>query len=140
MKLPRLSSGVSRGSSTLTSFVSDDRPGILPMGCDPQENCTRTGPNYPCGDWRHPGRMCSSSFDDPVCITRRTACRGQLTACITSGLVAYGAGAACISCVAAGTIASGYTGGAAAAGAAALCVGVCGIGAAALQQAINNCI
>jgi hypothetical protein len=84
--------------------------------------------------------MCESYLDDPICIARRTACRGQLTACVTSGLVAYGAGSVCVGCVAAGTIASGFTGGAAAAAAAAACVSVCGVSAGALEQAINNCI
>lgn len=114
--------------------------GVTPQGCDPQENCTRQGPNYPCPTRRNPFKVCKSYFDDPICLTRRTSCNGQLTNCVTSGLVAYGAGSACVGCVAAGTIASGYTGGAAAAAAAAACVGVCGLSAGALERAINSCV
>ena len=134
VKLPQ--SSIIRSQILRSSPESD---GILPMGCDPQENCTVRGPNYPCPTWRNPGKMCESYVDNPICQTRRAACRGQLASCVTAGLVAYGAGSACVSCVAAGAIASGYTGGAAALGAAAACVGVCGLSAGSLEQVINSC-
>lgn len=112
----------------LISFTSANAQ----AGCDPNESCTRRGPNYPCPTWRNPGKMCASYFDDPICLTRRTACQGELSACITSGLVTYGAGAACVGCVYVGALTTGGT-------AAAACVGVCGVGAEALQQVMNRC-
>jgi hypothetical protein len=109
------------------------------QACNAQENCTVRGPNYPCPTMRNPFRTCPSYFEDPICQTRLTACRGKLALCVTSGLVAHGAGAACISCLVAGTIATGYTGGLAAAGAAAACLGVCAVSATAMEQIINSC-
>lgn len=100
--------------------------------CNPRENCTREGPRVPCPTLRKPFRTCPSYFDDPICLTRRTACQGELRVCVTSGLVGYGAGASCIGCVAAGAI---TTGGAAAVG----CVGVCGLAASAIEQVMNHC-
>lgn len=138
MQLPVPTLGVDRNLRQAVVTASDP-DGILPTGCNPQENCTVRGPNYPCPTVRNPGRTCPSYVDDPMCQTRRAACRGELTACVTSGLVAYGAGSACVSCVVAGTIASGYTGGAAAVAAAAACIGVCGLAAGAIEQVINRC-
>ena len=108
--------------------------------CNPQENCTRRGPNLPSPTLRNPNRTVKTYFDDPICIARRTACQGELKVCLIASLVTHQAGAACIACVTAGVIASGYTGGAAAQAAAAVCLGVCGISATALEKAINTCI
>jgi hypothetical protein len=75
--------------------------------------------------------MCSSYYDNPACLARRSACQGKLIKCVAGviGTAAYAA--PCAACV--------Y--GAAATGGAALaaCALPCGTTAAALQLAVQNC-
>lgn len=127
MKLPIQAKPIMR----LVNSSKAKRDEIVPSACNPNENCTRNGPNYPCPTWRNPGRMCQSSFDDPICQTRRTACRGKLIGCLAGviGTAAYAP--QCGGCV----IANVATGGAALLACAAPCL----VSAGALELAVQNC-
>jgi hypothetical protein len=127
MKLPIQSQPVMRGVST--SKLSAKM--IIPSACDPNENCTRRGPNYPCPTLRNPGRMCESSFDDPVCLGRKAACQGTLIACVAGviGTAAYAP--SCAGCIYANIAVGGA--------ALAACAVPCGVTAGALTLAVQNC-
>ncbi|TWU40039.1 hypothetical protein Q31b_33830 [Novipirellula aureliae] len=126
MIMPKQSRGVNRVGAKAEPYHP---AGIEPSRCDTNEDCRRRGPNYPCGNWRNPGRMCASYFDDPVCLTRRSACRGELVACAAGvlGTVAYGT--ACAGCL----YAVGWT------PALASCAVPCLATAASMQLVIQNC-
>jgi len=106
-----------------------DAGGIEPSRCDTNEDCRRNGPNYPCPTWNNPGRMCSSSFDDPICLARRSACRNELVQCAAGVLGASAYGPACAGCL----YAVGWT--PALVGCAVPCLAT----AASMQLVVQNC-
>ncbi len=125
MKFPML--------AILALITSLSTSGLAWSACNPNENCTVRGPDVPCPIIpAQPLRTCPSYYDDPVCLTRRLACSGQLAVCVTSGLVGSSAGAACVACLVA---AIGGTGGTAAAA----CAPACGITAVAAEQVVQKC-
>ena len=78
MFLPRQSIGSVRyGQPNWPFYVGETEP----LACNPNENCTVQGPNYPCPTIRNPRRTCASYVDNPVCQTRVTACKAHLLEC-----------------------------------------------------------
>jgi hypothetical protein len=66
--------------------------------CDPNENCTFRGPDYPCPTWAEPLRMCASYYDSPECIVRRSACQRFDFCNVGSGGGAGGMKPSCTNC------------------------------------------
>ena len=64
-----------------------------------EEDCRVRTIDLPCPTWSNPGRTCPSYYDEPVCVTRKLACQGRLTACVAESMVAYGAGGVCVAAV-----------------------------------------
>lgn len=108
---------------TLASFNS--------LACNPNRSCMQAGPDYPCGTWHEPLRMCSSQIENPICITERLACKSKLAACISSVLVGSSAGALCGPCLVSIWGTAGAT--------AAACVPACGLTAVAIEQVVQQC-
>jgi hypothetical protein len=127
MKLPIQAKPVLR----LVDSSKVKRDEIVPSACNPDENCTVDGPNYPCPTWSNPGRMCQSSFDDPICLTRRSACKSQLIGCVAGAIGTAAFAPQCVGCI----VTNASVGGVALAG----CAIPCGTTAAALQLAVQNC-
>jgi hypothetical protein len=55
--------------------------------------------DYPCPTWSEPLRFCEGHSSDSICVSNRMACRGTLSTCVASGLVAYSVSAACVASV-----------------------------------------
>lgn len=108
---------------TLTSVKS--------FACNPNRNCMQAGPDYPCGTWSEPFRMCPSQIENPFCLTERLACKAKLATCVSSVLVGTSAGALCGPCI----VSIWGTAGASAAA----CVPACGLTAVAIEQAVQQC-
>ena len=99
--------------------------------CSAFGDCRISGPNYPCGNWRNPTRVCSTSLDDPICLAERLDCRHNVFECVARGLVAYNATTACIGCVEAAIV----TG----ASAAPACYLVCGMAPVLIERTVRAC-
>lgn len=82
MKLPRLAQSPWSGGHVSLMGMEPEPDGIDASSCDPNRDCRRRGPNYPCPTWRNPGRTCESYYDDPVCLTEREVCRHECDAWI----------------------------------------------------------
>lgn len=126
MSMPKQSRGVSRVGA---KGSAQESAGMEPSRCDTNESCTVQGPNYPCPTLRNPGRTCSSTFDNPICLTRRSACRGELVACAAGVLGTAAYGPACAGCL----YAVGWT------PALVTCAVPCLTTAAAMQLVVQNC-
>ena len=119
MDLPSISRGVSRNRFAATQRLSG--LGIVPQ-CDPNEDCeVCTGPRW--------ARVCG---ENPICQARRLACRGDLARCVTSGMLAYGAGSGCVACVVGGAVTGQVE-------AAVACASLCGISAALISDVVQHC-
>ncbi len=88
------------------------------MTCNPNENCRRRGPF-------------GSSYDDPICLARRAACRSRLTACVVGIIGTAAFTPTCAGCIYANFFAGGT--------ALAACAAPCGIAALSIEQIVQNC-
>ena len=59
----------------LITFNAQADPDRFNISCNANENCVISGPPVPCPTWREPFRTCPSSMTDPICESRRLACR-----------------------------------------------------------------
>jgi hypothetical protein len=127
MKLPIQANPVMRGVS-FSKFIAKI---IMPSACNPNENCIIQGPNYPCPTWSDPFKMCESSFDEPICLGRRAACKSQLVACVAGVIGAAAFTPTCGACIIANYAAGGT--------ALAACAIPCGVAAGAIELAVQKC-
>ena len=91
--------------------------------CNPNENCQVRNCRRVAGK-----NYCTPVTNDPSCVARVAACRGDIARCIVTYVGLAGGAAGCYACLA-GTSGAGLS----------LCAPVCGIAGAVLQQAILYC-
>ena len=87
--------------------------------------------DYLCPTWREPLRICEGHATEPFCAANKLACRGALTACVTTALLAKGVTAECIVAVGGVYLSEGVTWETA--------VLICGLSAETIHEASHHC-